>query len=42
MLQEVSSYFDELDAKERAVNEKDIRNLGTGASVAEVGLHCFA
>jgi hypothetical protein len=35
-LEEVNSYFDSLDASERAQNEKDILNLGTGASVAEV------
>jgi hypothetical protein len=35
-LQEVNSYFDSLDAQEKAQNEKDILNLGTGASVAEV------
>ena len=35
-LEEVNSYFDSLDAQEKAQNEKDILNLGTGASVAEV------
>ena len=35
-LEEVNGYFDSLDAKEKAQNEKDILNLGTGASVAEV------
>lgn len=34
-LEEVNSYFDSLDAQEKAQNEKDILNLGTGASVAE-------
>jgi hypothetical protein len=37
-LEEVNSYFDSLDAQEKAQNEKDILNLGTGASVAEVWL----